>query len=119
MLLNGYGISIAHGNTLRLKISLKRDNGFTNQDKVVLKIRSDNEEQLLSKILDISDNAVFFTLNSEESKQITVGEHRWDITVYINAQMDGEKITSAEEVITPFFNAKFEVKKQASREVQQ
>jgi len=119
MLLSGYNITIAQGNTLRLRIGLKRDGGFTSNDKMVLKIRNENEKQLISKVLDISNNAAFFTLDSAESLSISTGMHKWDITIYINAQIKDGKIISAEEVITPFMNAKFEVKKQASREEEQ
>ena len=119
MLLSGYNIMIAQGNTLRLRIGLKRDGGFTGKDKIVLKIRSENEKQLISKILEISDNAAFFTLDSAESLSIMTGVHKWDITIYINAQIKDGVIISADEVITPFMNAKFEVKKQASREEEQ
>ena len=117
MKLDGYNIATAFGNTVRLKISLEREEGFTENDKVLLKIRKRDGEQLLSKILDISDGAVFFMLDSVESKSITFGEHRWDITVYINAQVADGEIIAADEVITPFINAKYNVARQASREV--
>jgi len=116
MLLSGNGISMAYGNTLQLKISLKRESEFTDRDKVLVKIRDGNEEQLLSKVLNISDKAAYFLLNSEESRAIPPGDHQWDITVYINAQMDGERIVTADEIMTPFCNAAFKVTRQTSRE---
>jgi len=117
MILNGYNITTAYGNTARLKISLDRDGGFSVHDKAILKIRKITGEQLYTKMLDISENAVFFTMDLKESQGIIFGDHFWDITIYMNAEIQGGEIVGADEVITPFVNAKFRIERQASREV--
>lgn len=109
-------ITTAIGNTVRIKISLDCAGGFSLNDKAVLKVRKRNHAVVLTKILDIIEDAVFFTITPEESKLIPSGDHRWDITIYFNAKVENGVIMG-DEVITPFYNAKFDVKRQASREV--
>lgn len=116
MVLNDYNINTVYGNTIRLRLTLERDGGFGENDKVLLKVRRGSGEEVYSRLLKIVDDAVYFMLDAKEAKGITFGEHLWDITVYINAQDEGGEII-ADEVITPFVNAKFNVQRQASREV--
>ena len=117
MVLSGFDINTAFGNTIRLKISLDRESGFSDTDKVILKIRKATGEQLLSKMLAISDNAVFFMLSLDEARQIPFGDHLWDITIYLNAEIENGEIVRADEAITPFYNARYRIERQASREV--
>lgn len=114
--MSDFDITIAYGNTIELIINLDIDGGFTENDKVLLKIRRWTGAIVLSKILSIYDNVAHLSLTSQESKQVPYGNNFWDITVYINAVIEDGEIISADEVVTPFISAKFNVKNQESRD---
>jgi len=105
----GNDIKIACGNTFSVTITLS-GREFGADDRVLLCVRDETHRVCFRKIYEIVENAFVFEMTSGESSRLAVGKYKWDFSVYTNAVFGANgNLTGADEVLTPFTSANFEV----------
>lgn len=113
-------IDIYAGDTASMTVTL-RGYDFQSTDRALFTMqeKDSEEEPLISKLLEFTDNTVVVSFASEDTNFLDPdAEYEWDLRVIINPQYDeNEEIITRDAVTTPGSPFKFVVHKTVGKKV--
>lgn len=103
----GMHISLSVGDTGAVKIT-ETGHTFTSGDKAIFTVRGGDGTAVIEEPHDIEADGSFvqYFLNNDTDR-FAPGNYTWDVRYVINPYYEGERITSGDQVITPFLPQPF------------
>ena len=97
---NGF-LSLVQGDTEDLVINLTGET-FTSSDKAQITFTRSDGTVLMNKVANINNNAVTFSFEINDTKDIPEGDYKWEIQIVTGATVTNGKIVSGTKKYTPY-----------------
>lgn len=93
-------ITITRGDTGSLLVRAT-DHEFTANDRALFTIANNRRRVVLQRIYPLVDNAFTVVFAPDDTKDWSAGNYQWEVRYFMNATVEGNRITAGQEVNTP------------------